>query len=483
MNHKIHLLGICGTLMAGVARLAKEMGYDVSGSDNKLAPPMSDQLHDLGIALDDNMHSPPQADTILTGNILSRGQPIVEALLDHKMPYQSAPDWLYQNILHCRPVIAIAGTHGKTTTTSMIAWILEKQGLNPGFLIGGVAENFGVSSRLGKQNAPFVIEADEYDTAFFDKRPKFLHYHPDILLINNLEFDHADIYENLTDIQKQFHYLLRQLPAKAKIIYPKEDQAIQTVIQQGCWSQQITLRHENEEEDHQHPSDWQLRYQNVTIEIITPQGESVIDSVPVIGAHNRHNMLSAIAVCHQLGISAKQSLDALKSFRGVKRRLQIKGQWNLSQVNQNKAAISIRLIDDFAHHPTAIRYTLETLKYENPQNNRTLMALLDLTSNSMKQGAHKHLLADSLIAADKIFIWQNERIQWDVNTTLRSENLAHKLHIYNTIDMMIDGIMEALWQIEKGPEINSADVIMLSNGQFGGLSDRLVELLNRSSIS
>ena len=461
---RIHILGICGTLMAGVARLAKELNYTVSGSDKMLAPPMSDQLNALGIKLDDNMQSPPQnVDTILTGNILSRGQTIVETLLEQKLNYQSAPDWLYQNILHSRPVIAVTGTHGKTTTTSMIAWILEYHQHQPGFLIGGVAENFGVSSRLGNEKAPFVIEADEYDTAFFDKRPKFLHYQPNILIINNLEFDHADIYLDLAAIQKQFHYLLRQLPSTAKIIYPNDDTAIHTVMQQGCWSEQITLGNNGQ---------WQLQHEaNGTITILHQQKIIAQGKVPLSGEHNRKNILSAIVACHQIGIAAKKSLLALQHFKGIKRRLEIKRQWQKQQQQ-------LRLIDDFAHHPTAIKLTLQTLKNESPPHHsqtttpapRQVIALLDITSNSMRQGAHKHLLAQSLEDADTIFVWQNQNIQWDVNQYLQSNALKNKLHIHQDIDEMIHSIIK-----QTQSNAQNSDFVMLSNGTFGGLSQKLIQ--------
>jgi UDP-N-acetylmuramate: L-alanyl-gamma-D-glutamyl-meso-diaminopimelate ligase len=466
MAKKIHILGVCGTLMAGIARLATELGLKVSGSDKMLAPPMSDQLQSLGITLDQNMQSPPEdMDTLLIGNVLTRGQPIVEQILQKRLNYDSAPNWLYQNILHSRPVIAISGTHGKTTTTSMVAWILEQTGHSPGFLIGGIAENFGVSSRLGNSQSWFVIEADEYDTAFFDKRPKFLHYQPQILLINNLEFDHADVYTDLSAIQKQFHFLLRQLPSDAKIIYPQQDNAIQTVIQQGCWSEQITLN-----------DDWQLQnYGNGKITILHQQKIIAEGLIPLIGEHNRNNILAAIAVCHQAGISAQKSLTALQNFKGVKRRLEIKKIW------QKDNGI-IRLIDDFAHHPTAIQLTLQALTHEKlphpttpttDKSSHRVIALLDLTTNSMKKGSHKHLLAASLENADKAFVWQSQDVRWDVKKNLhQTPQLKEKIQVFESIEKMSQAVTQ---QTQAGD-----DLIMLSNGNFGGLSTNLLNQLNQT---
>lgn len=484
--------------MTGVARLATELGYKVSGSDSMLLPPMSDQLQALNVNVDDNMQSLPDGvDVVLTANVLSRGQPIVEALLDQQIHYQSAPEWLYQHILCERPVVAIAGTHGKTTTTAMVTWILEKNGQQPGFLMGGVAENFGSSSRLGDQHSPFVIEADEYDTAFFDKRPKFLHYHPNLLVINNLEFDHADIYQDLGAIQTQFHYLLRQLPSQATVIYPNHDEAIQSLVQRGCWSRQVTLSYLNQasqrpDKRYNQSSDWQLCYQSDEIVSVMYQQQQVaMGTVPLIGDHNRRNMIAAIATCHQLGISATKSLTALRSFQGVKRRLQIKGEWQ-TRCRDSKSSIFIRLIDDFAHHPTAIRFTLKALKDEwfgngassAQRHSSFLIALLDMSSNSMKQGAYQNCLADSLKYADHVLVWQNQKVQWDVEKHLAIGQLSKKIHICHTIEALATSVVEQLKQYEQHKERrykqanHSINLVMLSNGNFGGLSDTLMNFFN-----
>lgn len=377
----IHILGICGTFMGGIAAIAKSLGHKVTGSDQNVYPPMSKQLEDLGIELTkgyDVAQLTPAPDMVVIGNAMSRGNPCVEYVLDKGLPYTSGPEWLKHNLLQSSWVLAVAGTHGKTTTASMLAWILEYAGLKPGFLIGGIVQNFGVSAKVG--DTPFfVIEADEYDTAFFDKRSKFVHYLPRTLILNNLEFDHADIFDDLNAIKKQFHHLMRTLPASGKVIWPSNELALSDVIAQGCWSNSETLG-----------DDWGYDLINADGSEFTvllnnqPQG---VVNWQAMGEHNVKNAMMAIAAARHVGIAIEHSIAALREFISPKRRMELKAQVN-----------NINVYDDFAHHPTAIKTTLAGLRAK--VGNDKIIAILEPRSNTMKMGVHQHILLDSLSAAE-----------------------------------------------------------------------------------
>lgn len=387
---KLFILGICGTFMGGIAQLARELGHEVSGSDQNIYPPMSEQLQEAGIELLQGYAAEdlPCADLYLVGNAISRGNPQLERILNQGLAYQSAPEWLHQAILQHRWVLAVAGTHGKTTTTSLLSWILQQAGLEPGWLIGGVAPGLQSSARLGKSPF-FVIEADEYDTAFCDKRSKFVHYHPRTLILNNLEFDHADIFENLAMIERQFHHLLRIVPGNGLVLYPQQDTALERVLTQGCWSETLALGPDFG---------------------VNADGEFELDAeswpleLSLAGDYNRRNAAMAIMAARHAGVPVAQSLAALQAFHGIKRRQ----EW-LGEVN------GITLLDDFAHHPTAIRLTLEALK---PQTRGRLIAILDPRSNTMKRGDHGLAVIESLRAADQAVLFDNGQLQWDAEAAI-----------------------------------------------------------------
>ncbi len=376
MSH-IHLIGVCGTFMGGIARLAVSLGHRVTGSDKAFYSPMVEQLADLGIDTYtgyDGAQLQPQPDLVIVGNAVSRGNPEVEALLNLGIPYTSGAQWLRENLLIGRHVVAVAGTHGKTTTASLVAHLLHSAGLEPGFLIGGVPGNFDVSARLGQSNI-FVVEADEYDTAFFDKRSKFLHYSPSTLVLNNLEFDHADIFADVSDIETQFHHLMRCLPSNGRVIFNAESESLQRVIARGCWSEVQTFGRSG---------DWTLGADG------TIDGPALAPAEPcgwvADGDHNRLNALAAIAACAHLGVDPDQSRAALVSFKPPKRRLEYLG-----------SPRGVHLYDDFAHHPTAIAATLEALRARHP--GAGLIVALELRSNSMRAGVHRNALPGALAAA------------------------------------------------------------------------------------
>jgi UDP-N-acetylmuramate: L-alanyl-gamma-D-glutamyl-meso-diaminopimelate ligase len=390
----IHILGACGTFMGGVALLARRAGHRVSGSDQHAYPPMSTQLSAEGIELFEGYspeHLDPEPDLVVIGNALSRGNPAVEYVLSNRIPYTSGPRWLGENYLRGKSVIAIAGTHGKTTTASILAWILEVAGEKPGFLIGGVPENFGYSARDGGQY--FVVEADEYDTAFFDKRAKFVHYRPDIAVLNNLEFDHADIYEDLKAIQKQFHHLVRTIPGNGTIISNGQDAKLESVLDQGCWSP--LQRFSMEEGSH-----WR-------VELLKPDGSELAFYLEDrligrltwahCGRHNAMNACAALAAAVAAGVSPQRAIEAMASFNGVKRRMEL--------ITESD---DIRVYDDFAHHPTAIRLTLEGLR-RSVGNARVLVAL-EPRSNTMRAGVHIGELGPALMPADRVWLMAGEGI-------------------------------------------------------------------------
>ncbi len=432
--------------------IARELGYEVSGTDANVYPPMSTQLEESGITLFQGYkaeHLDPEPDLVIIGNAMSRGNPMVEYILDRGIPYTSGPQWLADNALQDRWVLGVAGTHGKTTTTSMLAWILEDAGLNPGFLIGGVAENFGISARLG-EHLFFVIEADEYDTAFFDKRSKFVHYRPNTAILNNLEFDHADIFDNLDAIKKQFHHLIRTIPGKGLIIYPKADDNIQDVLDQGCWSPTQTIGEQNDQ------SDW-------SIKPITPDygkfsvlldDKSYEVNWPLIGQYNAMNAVAAIAAARHAGVTPEIACEALSKFKSVKRRMECLGVIN-----------NITVYDDFAHHPTAIEKTLEALRQHVGKSR--IISILEPRSNTMRMGVHKSSLGESLTQSDLCFILEPDDLDWDLKSVIDTKD--GKSQIFSDIESIIQSVVEIA---QAGDHI-----LIMSNGGFGGIHSKLIDAL------
>ena len=397
----IHILGICGTFMGSLALLAKELGHRVTGSDANVYPPMSTQLQEQGIELMQGYHPEhlqPGPDLVVVGNALSRGNPAVEYMLDRGLPYVSGPQWLAEHVLQGRWVLAVAGTHGKTTTSSMLAWILEYAGMQPGFLIGGVPQNFGLSARLGQTDF-FVVEADEYDSAFFDKRSKFVHYRSRTTVLNNLEFDHADIFPDLAAIELQFHHLLRTVPSSGLVIYPAQEQALQRVIAKGCWTPVQTTGPDGQWQAHllkDDGSDFSVSLDGVE------QGRV---QWSLTGLHNVANALAALAAARHVGVTAEHGAQALGEFQNVKRRMQ-----KLAQV------AGVTVYDDFAQHPTAIASTLDGLRKQ--VGTQRIIAVIEPRSNSMKLGAHREGLAPSTVDADYVFWYAPDNLGWDLAATV-----------------------------------------------------------------
>lgn len=453
---RIHILGICGTFMGGLALLARSLGYEVSGSDAGVYPPMSTQLESAGIKLlqgYEPSHLQPEPDCVVVGNALSRGNPAVEYMLNQGMRYTSGPQWLAEHVLHGRWVLAVAGTHGKTGTASLLTWILEDAGMNPGFLIGGVPRNFGMSARLG--DTPFfVVEADEYDTAFFDKRSKFVHYQPRTLILNNLEFDHADIFDDLAMIQRQFHHLVRTVPGSGLIVAPADDHAINQVLDMGCWT---------------------------PLERFAPQGDALwhaADATPdasefdiytgsvkagrvcwdLNGQHNLNNALAAVAAARHVGVPPSIAIQALGRFQNVKRRMELRGE-----------VAGISVYDDFAHHPTAIETTLSGLRAKVGQER--IFAVLEPRSNTMRMGVHADRLAASLQAADRVLVYASSELEWDAKTVFRG--LRDKVRVFDSIEEIVATL---------GGEARPGDhVLIMSNGGFGNIHQRLLDVLSQSS--
>ncbi len=446
----IHILGIGGTFMGGVALLARELGHRVTGSDAKVYPPMSTQLESQGIALMegyDPAHLDPPPDLVVIGNALSRGNAAVEAVLDQGLRYTSGAQWVAEQVLADRWVLAVAGTHGKTTTSGMLAWILEYANLKPGFLVGGVPENFGVSARLG--DAPFfVIEADEYDTAFFDKRSKFVHYRPRTALLNNLEYDHADIFPDIEAIKRQFHHLVRSVPRSGLLVVNGADAHLAAVLAQGCWTP--VERFGDESGWHVQPvnadgSRFRVYFRKVL------QGEVVWD---LIGQHNVLNALSAIAAARHAGVPAKVGIEALASFRNVKRRLELRGTVD-----------GVAVYDDFAHHPTAIAATLAALRARVGE--RRLVAVLEARSNTMRLGVHRAELAPALRAADAVLLLQPADLKWDMGEVLAG--LAGRARSFLTVDAIVETLER---ELQAGDQ-----VLIMSNGGFDGIHAKLLARL------
>ena len=450
MSKRVHILGICGTFMGGVALLARELGYEVTGSDVNVYPPMSTMLDNAGIAVQagySSEHLKPAPDLVVIGNALSRGNEAVEYVLDQQIPYLSGPQWLGENLLQGRHVAAISGTHGKTTTSSMLTWILECEGLNPGFLIGGVPFGFEGSARLGQ--GPFVVEADEYDSAFFDKRSKFVHYKPQTLVVNNLEFDHADIFADLNAIQTQFHHLVRCIPSSGHIIASKGD-AIDEVLNRGCWTPVSRL-------DAGSPDEWSVQARDNhfgKFEIRSPSGDSGAITWGLIGRHNAENALAAVAAAHDIGVSVKDACDALCRFEGVKRRLELLGTPN-----------EIAVYDDFAHHPTAVKTTLEGLR--NAAGEQRVVAVIEIRSNTMKRGTHKEELVPATQHADLVFWFEPEGLDWSM-TEATSELNGH--FVFRDTNQLHEALVG---QLHSGDH-----VVIMSNGSFSGLHRQLLQSLS-----
>ena len=458
---KIHILGIAGTFMGGIAQIAKAMGHEVTGSDKAIYPPMSTQLEQAGIDVMEDEATDflkAEPDDVVVGNAKSRGHSAVEATLNAQQPYTSGPQWLAQHILKDRWVVAVAGTHGKTSTASMVAWILEYADLSPGFLIGGVPENFGVSARLGK--APFfVVEADEYDTAFFDKRSKFVHYHPRTCVLNNLEFDHADIFDSVKDIQKQFHHLVRTVPGNGLIVMPSDDIHLDEVIQEGCWTpiekQGLLV-------------DWSYELINVDGSAfkVLNQGK-VLGSVTwsMTGLHNVRNALSAMAAAVHCGVPPKTAVMGLSEFKGIRRRMTLIGEV------QSGVQKGVKIYDDFAHHPTAIQTTLQGAKKSMlaEHSKGRLIAVFEPRSNTMRMGIHKQTLPLAFVEADEVFAFIDPDWNWD----LPKGDFIQTIHIEKSYTSL---------QAKLQSELRANDtVVIMSNGSFGGLHEKLFIALNSQS--
>ncbi|WP_448548112.1 UDP-N-acetylmuramate:L-alanyl-gamma-D-glutamyl-meso-diaminopimelate ligase [Thalassotalea fusca] len=447
----IHILGICGTFMGGIAAIAKQMGHRVSGCDENVYPPMSTQLEQLGIELQQGYSTDQLAeepDMVVIGNAMSRGNPLVEYVLDRNIPYTSGPQWLLEHVLKDRWVLAVSGTHGKTTTSSMLAWILEYANLTPGFLIGGVPQHFDCSARLG--NSPFfVIEADEYDTAFFDKRSKFVHYRPRTLIINNMEFDHADIFDSITDIQRQFHHLVRMVPSNGLILSSTQESYVQQTLTQGCWTPQELIVDESGIEQGWYAK--KLVDDGSQFTVYFKGEEQGTVSWQLIGDFNIDNALMAIAAARHAGVPANYAIEALGQFINTKRRLELRGEVN-----------GVRVYDDFAHHPTAITKTLKAMR-ANVGNGRVI-AILEPRSNTMKSGVHKATLAQSLADADAVFVYQGEQVQWSV------AQLIEDCHQPCTVESDMSSFIAAIVA-----QIQADDtIVVMSNGGFGGIHQKLL---------
>jgi len=444
----IHILGICGTFMGGIAAIARQAGHKVTGCDASVYPPMSTQLASQGIELIEG-YAPEQVklepDLFVIGNVVTRGNPLMEEILNRGLPYVSGPQWLAENVLRGKWVLAVAGTHGKTTTTSMLAWILEYGGLRPGFLVGGVPENFGVSARLS--DTPFfAIEADEYDTAFFDKRSKFVHYQPRTAVLNNLEFDHADIFPDLAAIETQFHHLVRTIPANGLIVTNGADRNIERVLARGCWTplERFALT-----------SGWQAGAQDASgaFDVLWQGHKQGRLQWDLLGVHNQLNALAAIAAARHGGVPPAVAIEALAQFKNVRRRMEVKGVVN-----------GVTVYDDFAHHPTAIETTLAGLRAR--VNGARIIAVLEPRSNTMKQGAMNERLAASLATADRVFCY-SAGLAWDAKAVLAP--LGGKAAVCNDFDRLLHQIVAAT---RAGDH-----VLIMSNGGFGGIHDKLLKAL------
>ncbi|MBR7799347.1 UDP-N-acetylmuramate:L-alanyl-gamma-D-glutamyl-meso-diaminopimelate ligase [Undibacterium fentianense] len=468
----IHILGICGTFMGGLAVLAKQAGHTVTGCDANVYPPMSTQLESQGISLIEGF-DPSQLelnpDLYVIGNVVSRGNPLMEAILDRGLRYVSGPQWIGEQLLRDKWVLAVAGTHGKTTTSSMLAWILEYAGYSPGFLIGGVPLNFGVSARLSGRSGDvggaqkethhasdfFVIEADEYDTAFFDKRSKFVHYHAKTAILNNLEYDHADIFPDIGAIETQFHHLVRTVPRIGRLIVNAKEQTLRNVIARGCWSEKEAFS------DGDDQTDWYFRLQeNEDFEVFFRGQSQGVVAWQLNGAHNRMNAIAAIAAARHVGVAPQLAIEALARFVNVKRRMEKRGE-----------VAGICVIDDFAHHPTAIATTLEGLRRQVGKGR--ILAVLEPRSNTMKMGAIKQALPASLSAADKAYVFGaqegKDAIGWDLASTF--QELGSRVATHHVLSELVNAIVL--------DAIPGDTVLVMSNGGFGGVHQLILNALEK----
>jgi UDP-N-acetylmuramate: L-alanyl-gamma-D-glutamyl-meso-diaminopimelate ligase len=455
----IHILGICGTFMGSLAILAKQLGHRVTGSDANVYPPMSTQLEQQGIELVqgyDPAQLEPVPDMVVIGNAMSRGNPCVEHVLEHNLRYMSGPQWLHDNLLADRWVLAVAGTHGKTTTATMLAWILEQAGMAPGFLIGGVPLNFETSARIG-ETPFFVIEADEYDTAFFDKRSKFVHYHPRTLILNNLEFDHADIFPDLAAIQRQFHHLMRILPATGQVIMPADVTALDEVIEMGCWSERVLTGFDRR-------ASWsaQLLSEDGSHFSVQHEGKSLGEVCwSLTGLHNVSNAINALVAARHVGVQPEHAIEALSRFGGVKRRMERLGE-----------VAGITVYDDFAHHPSAIQTTLEGIRARVGKR-QAVVAVIEPRSNTMRLGAHKAQLAEATAMADQVYWYQPEGLDWSLDEVVAQSPVPARLE--TEICPLVNRLVS---ELPRG-----AQVVIMSNGGFGGIHQKLLKALEqRESI-
>jgi UDP-N-acetylmuramate: L-alanyl-gamma-D-glutamyl-meso-diaminopimelate ligase len=448
----VHIVGICGTFMGGIAALAQAAGHRVTGSDRAVYPPMSTQLAALGVELIEG-YDPEQLDlapdVVVVGNVMSRGNPLIERLLDSGLPYTSGPQWLAEHVLRGRWTLAVAGTHGKTTTSTMLAWILEHAGLDPGFLVGGVPGNFDRSARLGA-GAHFVVEADEYDTAFFDKRAKFVHYRPRTVVLNNLEYDHADIYPDVAAIQYQFHLLMRTVPGSGRVVVNAAEPRLGEVLERGCWTPR-----EGFSARPGVAADWTatLLAEDGSAFDVHLAGETVARvEWPMIGVHNVDNALAAMAAARHAGVSPEAAATALGAFRGVRRRMEVRG-----------TVAGITVYDDFAHHPTAIRTTLDGLRRR--AGGARIVAVLEPRSATMKRGVHRDELAGSLAGADRVWLYQPPDLGWALETV--AGGLGKKASVARDVGALAASLAG---ELREGDQ-----VLIMSNGGFGGLHERLLE--------
>ena len=447
----IHILGICGTFMGGLAALARAAGHRVTGCDANVYPPMSDQLRSLGIELIEGFDAEQMAlapDLFVIGNVVTRGNPLMEAVLDAGAPYTSGPQWLAENVLQGRHVLAVAGTHGKTTTTAMLAWVLECAGLQPGFLVGGVPMNFDVSARLGKAGAPFVIEADEYDCAFFDKRSKFVHYRPRTAILNNLEYDHADIFPDLAAIERQFHHLVRTVPAGGRLVVNAREDSLARVLAMGCWSEVLRFGAKKEV-----PGALRSRGEPHAFDVLRGSLKIARVDWPLLGEHNQMNALACIGAAEHVGVAPEVAARALSTFENVRRRLEVRG-----------VAGGVTVYDDFAHHPSAIRTTVNGLRRKVGE--ARILAAFEPRSNTMKLGAMKALLPWSLEEADLAFCYSGG-LDWDAAQALAP--LGKQAIVCPTIDKLVTQIVT---HARPGDH-----VLCMSNGSFGGIHAKLLDAL------
>ena len=460
----IHILGICGTFMGGLALLAREMGYRVTGSDSAVYPPMSTQLRAAGIDLMEGYlpeHLQERPDCVVVGNAMTRGNPAVEYMLNSGLPYTSGPQWLAEHLLHDSWVLAVSGTYGKTTTSSMLAWILEYAGMSPGFLIGGVPANFGLSARTGSSDF-FVVEADEYDTAFFDKRSKFIHYRPRTLTINNLEFDHADIFDDIGAIQRQFHHLVRCVPGDGLIVRPLGIPAIDETLAMGCWTPVASFGIDadtGEGADSGTGANWRaelLAADGSAFRLHCPAGPPLEIHWSQCGLHNVENALAALAAAHHVGVLPAVAAAALAEFAGVKRRLELLGRVN-----------DIAVYDDFAHHPTAIATTLQGLRAR--AGTGRLIALVEPRSNTMRLGEHRRQLASATAAADRVYWFQPPGMNWSLDSVVEDSVVPARL--VGDIDELVHQVAV---EAEPGDQI-----VVMSNGSFGGIHQKLLQQLDK----